>query len=126
MAADLKRLCNKVSLTEGEKEGITMTEREIAEGREIGTRCLVGKLWAEKTVNKEAFKSVLSRKWRMEGTVVFKELQYNLWPFEFAKEDNKKMVMVGRPWSFDRQMLVLNEFDGQCPPSQMVFMHSPF
>jgi hypothetical protein len=54
----------------------------------------------------------------------FKELQDNLWLFEFAKEDDKDRVMSGRPWSFDHNILVLNEFDGQCP-SQMAFMHSP-
>jgi hypothetical protein len=59
------------------------------------------------------------------GKVVFKELQNKLWMFEFAEEDDKHRVLAGRPWSFDRQILVLNEFDGQCPPSQMAFMHSP-
>jgi hypothetical protein len=34
--------------------------------------------------------------------------------------------MEGRPWSFDRQILVLNEFDGSTPPSQLIFTHSPF
>ena len=110
----------------GERKGIEVTEGEIAGGREVGIHCLVGKLWAEKPVNREAFKTVMSRVWRMTGTVVFKELQDNLWVFEFEEEEDKRRVMVGRPWSFDRQILVLNEFDGQCPLSQMVFMKSPF
>jgi hypothetical protein len=37
-----------------------------------------------------------------------------------------RRVLDGRPWSFDRQILVINEFDRSIPPSQMVFMHSPF
>jgi hypothetical protein len=57
--------------------------------------------------------------------VVFKELQDNLWLFEFDEEDDKNRVMAGRPWSFNRHILVSNEFDGQCPPFQMTFMHSP-
>ena len=34
--------------------------------------------------------------------------------------------MAGRPWSFDRQILVLNDFDGKVPSSQMDFSQSPF
>jgi hypothetical protein len=125
MTDAIERLCSKVSLTEGEKEGIQVQEGEIAEGRELGARCLVGKLWAGKQVNREAFQTVLSRIWRLVGAVVFKELQDNMWLFEFADEDDKNRVLAGRPWSFDRQILVLNEFDGQCPPSQMEFTKSP-
>ncbi|XP_059441720.1 uncharacterized protein At4g02000-like [Corylus avellana] len=33
--------------------------------------------------------------------------------------------MEGRPWSFDRQILVLKDFDGEIPPSQMDFSFSP-
>jgi hypothetical protein len=44
MADEIERLCSKVSLTEGEKEGIQVHEGEIAEGREIGEKCLVGKI----------------------------------------------------------------------------------
>ena len=87
--------------------------------------CLVGKIWARKQVSREAFKTVLSRIWRLVGTVVFKELQDNLWLFEFNEEDKKHRVLARRPWSFNRQILVLNEFDGQCPPLQMAFMNSP-
>jgi hypothetical protein len=125
MAEDLERLCSNISLTDGEKIGITVTEGEIADIREKGANCLVGKLWTEKAVNKEAFKDVLSRIWRMVGRVIFKELQDNCWLFEFSGNEDKRRVLEGRPWSFDRFVLVLNEFDGKTPPSQMQFRHSP-
>lgn len=46
--------------------------------------------------------------------------------FKFSEKADKRRVLAGRPWSFDQQMLVLNEFDGKTPPSQMAFTHSPF
>lgn len=58
--------------------GISITEGEIADVRKKGELCLVGRLWSEKNTNKEAFESVLSRIWRMMGSVVFKALQDNL------------------------------------------------
>lgn len=126
MADELEELCSKISLTEGEKIGIQVEEGEIAEGRVVGGKCLVGKIWTDKSVNKEAFRTVLSTIWRTAGCVKFKELRDNVWLFEFTDEVDKRRVLDGRPWSFDRQILVLNEFDGSTPPSQMDFNHSPF
>jgi hypothetical protein len=109
MAAEIERLCSKISVIGGGgggRKGIEVMEGEIAGGREVGIRCLVGQLWAEKPINREAFKTVMSRVWRMARTAIFKELQDNLWLFEFEEEEDKRRVMVGRPWSFDRQILV--------------------
>lgn len=112
------------SLTAGEQLGISITEEDVEETRAIGANCMVGRLWAEKKVNKEAFKSILSRIWRAEGYVEFKEIQDNLWIFEFSDGGVKDRVMANRPWSFERQILVLKEFDGIVPPSKMEFTHS--
>jgi hypothetical protein len=49
--------------------------------------------------------------------VKFKELKDNIWLFEFSDDGDKRRVLDGRSWSFDRQILVLNEFDGSTPPS---------
>ena len=58
--------------------------------------------------------------------MVFKEVQDNVWLFEFTDGDDKQRVLNGWSWSFDRQILVFNDFDGSTPPSQMKFTHSPF
>ena len=47
--------------TEGEQIGIKVTEEDVVEVREHGENSLVGKLWAEKKINKGAFKSILAR-----------------------------------------------------------------
>jgi hypothetical protein len=81
MAEELEELCGNISLTEGEKSGINISEGEVVEAREKGTRCLVGKIWFGKRINKDAFKQVLSRLWRTRRGVIFKEVQDNLWIF---------------------------------------------
>lgn len=111
-------------LTEGEQVGIVVTEEDVGEARDHGAYCLVGKLWMDKKTNKEAFRSVLARIWRAEGRVSFKELQDNLWIFEFSDVETKLRVLEERPWSFDRQILVLHDFDGFTLPFQMEFTHS--
>jgi hypothetical protein len=63
---------------------------------------LIGKIWAEKKYNKEAFKTVFTRIWKVEGCVVFKEFQENMWVIEFSDLEIKERVMAGCPWSFKR------------------------
>jgi hypothetical protein len=50
------------------------------------------------------------------GSVIFNEVQDHTWLFEFIEEVDKERVIEGRPWPFDKQILVLNEFGGHCPP----------
>lgn len=47
--------------TKGEQEGIAITEDDVGEIRMRGENCLIGRIWAKKKINKEAFKTVLSR-----------------------------------------------------------------
>lgn len=49
----------------------------------------------------------------------------NLWLFEFSEEGDRNRVLEGRPWSYDRTLLIVNEYDGKTPPSQLTFTHSP-
>jgi hypothetical protein len=60
MEDDLEHLCKKISLTEGEQIGISVSEGDVSAAKSQGDRCLVGKIWNVKTVNKEAFKTVVS------------------------------------------------------------------
>jgi hypothetical protein len=112
-------------LTKGEKQGISIGDDEIEDLRIKGSKCLVGRLGDGKKINKEAFKSVLTRIWHIRGHLFFKEIQDNLWLFEFSDEEDQRRVLEGRPWSYDRTLLILNVFDGKIPPSQMMFDNSP-
>jgi hypothetical protein len=125
MGEELEKLCSRISLTGGEKIGITVTDDDVADTREKSVNCLIGKLWTERAVNREAFISVISRLWRTAGQIVFKELQDNCWLFEFSGEADKQRVLEGRPWSFDRHALVLNDFNGMKGLTQMNFKMSP-
>jgi hypothetical protein len=126
MAEELAKLYGKISLTETEKIGIQVDEGDVAEAREVVGKCLVGKLWTEKKVNRKAFKNVMTSVWRLEGRIKYKDLRDNIWLFEFTDEAEKRRILEGRPWTYDRQMLVLNEYDGRTPPSQLEFKQSPF
>ena len=46
--------------------------------------------------------------------------------FEFSQETDKMKVLKGRPWSFDRFLFALSNFDDSIPSSQWDFTSSPF
>ena len=62
-----------------------------------GNNCLIGKYWSEKKYSRDAFKTVFSRIWRVVGMVTFRELNDNIWIFEFSDGEDKNIVMEGRP-----------------------------
>jgi hypothetical protein len=125
MAAKFGDSSQAFPLTTREQQGVHIIDAETEDLRSKGELCLVGKMGVAKKLNKETFKAILTRIWKAEGQIFFKELQPNLWLFEFTLISDKVRVLEGRPWSYDRTILVINEFDANTPPSQMDFSYSP-
>ena len=111
-------LQGSTTLSVGEQLEIDVTDCEIAEAKQHSNNCLIGKIWAGKRVNKESFIIVFKRIWRTKGDVFFKEIQPNVWMFKFSLKTKKLKVLKGRPWSYDRFILALSNFDGSIPFSQ--------
>lgn len=87
MLGDYGEKIGNFPLTKGEKQCIQLGAKEVENLRVKGKKCLVGRLGVPKRVNKEAFKTLLIRIWRLAGDLFCKEIQDNLWIFEF-EEDN--------------------------------------
>jgi hypothetical protein len=117
---------DRMKLSEGERNGIAITEVDTANLRARGERCLLGKLMSDRRIQKEAFKALMSKLWKTLESVNFKEIHDNLWLLEFANMADKRRVKEGRPWLFDRSILVLKEVDESVPPVQMDFSKALF
>jgi hypothetical protein len=112
----IESMANSMSLTEGEKKGITITEVDTANLREKNGCCLLGKLMLERRIQNEAFKSLMTTLWKTLADLAFKELYDNLWLLEFSNKADKRCIMEDRPWLFDRSILVLlKELDVNIP-----------
>jgi hypothetical protein len=88
--------------------------------------CLISRLLSEQRVQKEAFQIMMSRLWQTPASETFKEIHDNLWLLEFANESDKRRNKEGRPWLFDRSVLVLKEVDDSTSPFQMDFTKALF
>jgi len=91
------KLGGGMSLLEGEKTGIMITEDDTTDLRMRSGRCMVGRVMSERRIQKDAFRALMARLWKTSGTVVFKELHENIWLIEFSSEADKRRVQEGRP-----------------------------
>lgn len=90
-------LGDALTLTDGEKIGITITEDNSVDLRLKSGRCLIEKLMSKRRVPKDVFQAMMSQIWRTLESVTFKEIYENIWLLEFANEADKRRVKDGRP-----------------------------
>jgi hypothetical protein len=126
MVDSIETLCRKMTLTEGEKVGITISEDETADLCLKSGRYLIGRLMSDRRIPKEAFWTQMSQLWKILDCVAFKEIHDNLWLIEFSNENNKNRDKEGLLWLFNRTVFVLKEVEDSIPPTQMDFTQSLF
>lgn len=69
--------------------------------------CVVGRFLTEGYVEFPAMQHTLAALWRSGKGVYMKELETNLYLFQFYREVDVRRVMDGSPWSFNRRVLVM-------------------
>lgn len=76
-----------------------------------GKHCLMALLILDKGFNREAFKATMSKVWKLDGWVAFKEVGDSRFIIDFQEQSDKDKVLHGRPWFLDA-LLALHAFDG--------------
>lgn len=93
-------------LDDEENESFVL-EGDIEEDVNRFELCLVGRLLTEKSINVRAMKSKLADVWKPAMGISIKDLEQNVFLFQFFKKEDMQWVMNGGPWSFDNAMLAL-------------------
>ncbi|KAL5864153.1 hypothetical protein ACOSQ3_001667 [Xanthoceras sorbifolium] len=98
--------------------------------REAGARklalCLVGKILTTKLINREAFRAVIPKIWRTTQTFIMENVKENVFVFQFQNQADKRRVLMGGPWSFDKCLIVLEEPRGDGKFLEMGFNNVQF
>lgn len=100
------------------EEGITTEVEEVCE-EESFQRTLVAKLWTDNNFNARAFTNTMISAWRLKNPFESHELSKNPFLFKFATKRDLENVLRNDPWSFDRNLLVLNKITGEEQPSDL-------
>ncbi|KAH9782148.1 hypothetical protein KPL71_008766 [Citrus sinensis] len=110
---ELIHKCQAITIREEDKAKITL-EVNLEKKKELMMAgCLVGKVMLAKGVNKEGLKAAL-------------HVGNNIFMFKFAEEADKKRVLKGGPWHFDRALIVLAEPRGIGEVAKQSFTHTSF
>ncbi|XP_059454891.1 uncharacterized protein LOC132185085 [Corylus avellana] len=126
MAEDLPNIWAKLSLSEGEEAEVEIQAGDVTKVINRGQLCIVGKLMSERVVSKESIKTTLKRWWRLTGTMSFKVIGGNLFLIEFEKANDKMRVLEGRPWVFEGNLFLVEDFDGRSSPTDIRFDKAAF
>lgn len=102
---------NNVTLEDEEEDGLAF---EVPTGDQYGDDnleinaelCLVGRFLVEGVVDFQAMKQTMAALWRPGKGVFIKEVDINLYLFQFYHVVDIKRVIEGSPWSFNRKALV--------------------
>ncbi|TXG48954.1 hypothetical protein EZV62_024829 [Acer yangbiense] len=110
---EIARLCATMTLKE--REGLVRTLRKElrAKGSQRLSSSLVGNVLSKQLVNREAFMAVMAKIWRVKGRLEIEMVSHNIFTFHFSDPCDKQMVLAGGPWSFDNDLIVLEEPKGR-------------
>lgn len=126
MAEQLEELWRKLSFTEEEDEGIALGSRSTRAAKARGRLCVVLKILSQRRVLVDALRKNLRMLWKPSKGVNISELEDDLFLAEFGDERDKKRIMDMSPWSFEKQLVLIQEFEGDLTPREMDVIWSPF
>lgn len=103
---------NNITLDDEEEGGLALEETECEKGgegfKDFDTKlCLMGRFITEGVVDFSAMQQTLAALWRPGKGVYIKEIDTNLYLFQFYHELDIKRVCEGSPWSFNRKALII-------------------
>uniref|UniRef100_A0A803NGT3 DUF4283 domain-containing protein n=1 Tax=Cannabis sativa TaxID=3483 RepID=A0A803NGT3_CANSA len=104
---------------EEEEDGGLLCDIVADVGQPIDDRwCLVGKFLTKRLIDFDAMQNTLASLWQPGKGMFVKELDLNLYIFQFYHEIDIQRVMDGSPWTFNRFQLVFERLKrGEDPRS---------
>lgn len=123
---ELIRKCQAIVLKEEEEDTVQLREGMKATGAKLAANCLIGKVMLNRGVNREGLKTAMNQAWRTAREVKIESMGDNVFLFKFANAVDRKRILKGGPWHFDRALLVLAEPSGIGDIQKQSFTHTSF
>lgn len=126
MAEDILNRWSNLKIAEEEEQIVAFDDNhEGLVDPSIGL-AVVGKIMTVRPYNFEAFKRTMNQIWAISKDALFRSIEHGLFVVQFPTLRDKKKIMEGRPWTFDQNLVVLNEIEGGVQPSDIALNRCPF
>ena len=126
MAEELEMLWGKLSFMEEEGEGVILGSSSTKAACEVGKNCVLMKILTPRSISLDTLRKNLRMLWKTNKWVNFSELEAELFLVEFGDGKDKKKILDMCPWSFEKQLVLLQEFDGELIPKEVEIKWAPF
>lgn len=123
---ELIRKCKAITLDGEEADQIIFEGQMKEKGSRAIAGCLVGKILLARGVNRKGLKVALHQAWRTVSDFKIGSLGSNIFMFKFSLGADKKRVLNGGPWHFDRALIVLQEPSGIGSMKKQSFSQASF
>ena len=126
MANELEELWKKLMVTKEEEEDIILGSNSTKVAKEAGKNCIMMKVFTQRSVNVEALKKNMRMLWKPNKGLQVSKIEDNLYLAEFGDSHDKKKVMEMQPWSYEKQLVLMREFEGELIPKEISLRWLPF
>lgn len=118
---DLTRSWQKLSLSS--KEGEKM---DLLKNRKIQGFALTAKFFSRRSLNVDVVARTFQPLWRTSRDFHASDAKHNYVVFTFELDEDVEKVLMGKPWSFDRHLVVFRRYDGSIPVQDLHFERVSF
>ena len=125
MAEELEVLWKKLSFMEEDDEGIEIDSNSTKTAKEVGKNCALMKIMAHKSINLDTLRKNMRMVWKPNKGVQISEVEEDLFLVEFSDGKDKKKVLDMCPWNFEKQLVLIQEFDGELTPKDIEIKWAP-
>ena len=126
MAEELEELWKKLTFTEEEDTGIELDSRSIIVARKVGKYCIVMKILSQRSINVDALRKNLRMLWKPNNGVQVSKIEEELFLVEFGDEKDKKKMLDMCPWSYEKQLILIQEYIGELTSKEIEVKWAPF
>ena len=120
MVEELEKMWSKLSLTEEEDEDIVLGSNYTKAARAIGRNCVLMKVHTTRSVSLDALRKNVRMLWKTNKGVQISEIKDDLFLVEFGNGKDKQKILDMCPWSFEKQLVFMQEFKRELIPKDMV------
>ena len=126
MVDDLEEFWKKLTLTKEEDDDIILGGDSTKATKALGENCLVMQILTQRSINIEALRNTMRMAWKMNKGVHISDIDKDLFLVEFGDKKDKQKIMDMCPWSYEKNLVLLQVFDGDVALKDIKLQWCPF
>ncbi|XP_031091105.1 uncharacterized protein LOC115996104 [Ipomoea triloba] len=123
----IEETCAALSLAEEEEAGgVEFGVEDVVVALETYKFAVVGRLLTDRPIKFPMVRDTMAGVWRSGKGVTIKELQHNLFLFQFYHQFDLTRVLEDGLWSFEQNLLLVKRLDENQSPLNVALTHAEF